>query len=195
MADLLDLLGDLEHQELALRKLENDFPMIIGVECTKQIRNNFKIQGYYVSGQWQHRAASTNFLYDYNRTSAYRTPVLGKVSKHRNPYKGSVVSSRRPILTQTGNLRDSITYKVQGTGVEIGVFSRTVNIDGKLHEALSYCKLLNEGGSMQAWNHSAKMPRRQFMPFPNDNPSPQMLAAIEKKYIYEQDKIFHKWKV
>ena len=196
MADLLDLINDLNKHEQALRKLDIDLPMIIGVECIKQIRNNFKIQGYYSPGAWKGRSDVTNMLYDYNRTSAYRTPVLGKVSKHRNPYKGSVVSSKRPILTQTGNLRDSVTYKVMGQGVEIGVFTRTVMIDGKAQDSLSYAKIHNEGLNFKMFGKTERtMPRRQFMPRPDQGPSEQMLTAINAKYKQKLDYILRQWKV
>ena len=195
MADLLDLIDDLNKHEQALRKLDIDLPMIIGVECTKQIRNNFKIQGYYSPGAWKRRSNVTNMLYDYNRTSAYRTPVLGKVSKHRNPYKGSVINSKRPILTQTGNLRDSVTYKIMGHGVEIGVFTRTVMVDGKAQDSLSYAKIHNEGLNFKMFGKTERtMPRRQFMPRPDQGPSEQMLTAINAKYKQKLDYILWHWK-
>ena len=195
MKNLTDLISDLSKKGQAIKILQERFPAIVGVECTKIIKQNFKKQGYNSPGEWQKRSKATDTAYDYNRTSSYRTPVRGKKSKYKNPYKGSVVSSRRPVLVQTGNLRDSVSFNVQGKTVTIGVFSKTVNIGSKTHDSLAYGKILNEGGSFTAWGkHSATMPKRQFMPTPTEGPNQEMLNAAQKKFDSELNKILSEWK-
>ncbi len=197
MKNLTDLIHDIRAKSAGMKKLEQDMPRIIGVESVKILRQNFLLQGY-DSGSgvkaWKKRSPSTDIAYMYNRTAAYRTPKLHKISRYKNPYKGSVVNASRQILTQTGNLRDSLTYQVSGKRVTIGVYPRIVTIGGKSHDALAYAKILNEGGSGKWGKHSTKIPKRQFMPRPNDPPNQKIINVAKKKYYYELDKFMHDWK-
>jgi phage gpG-like protein len=197
MRTLLDLISDIRKKHAALKQLEKDLPRIIGVESVRILKENFKKQGY-DSGNgftaWPKRKDITNTAYEYNRTASYRTPKLGKKSKYKNPYKGSVVNSTRPILTQTGNLRDALSYQINGKTVFIGVYPRVSMVGGKTRDALAYAKIHNEGGSSK-WGHaSTKIPRRQFMPRPGDPPNPKILKAVEKKYRTELHKFMEDWK-
>ena len=191
MKDISQLAGDLSKREAAIKKLNIAILPASGIICVKEIKNNFtKMQGL-----WKPRSKTTNDLYDYNRTNAYRTPKLHKVSKHKNPYKGSVVRSTNPILLQTRNLRDSVTYKVIGNDVAIGVFHRSYTIGGETHDVLSYARLHNEGGSFKMFGkHTAQMPKRKFMPKPSEGPTATMRLAIRKKYTMELDKIMGSWR-
>lgn len=190
MKDLNSLVSDLNKREQAIKKLNVSMLPAMGQICVKEIRSNFvKMQG-----TWKKRSKMTDLLYEYNRTNDYRTPKLGKKSKHKNPYKGSVVHANRPILVQTGNLRDSVTFNVSNNNVSIGVFHRTVKIGNKTHDALQSAKLLNEGGTMRVFNHSGTMPRRKFMPSPAEGPTPTMISSIKVKYDQELNKIFATWK-
>jgi phage gpG-like protein len=175
----------------AIKQLETEFPKVIGVETVRMLKNNFKIQGYFTPGTWKERSLATDIAYEYNRTAAYRTPKLGKVSRYKNPYKGSVVHASRPILVQTGNLRDSLTYNVEGKSVTIGVFNRMVNIGGKTHNALSYAKILNEGGSHAWGKHQVSVPARKFIPKPSEGPNGIIWIMINKKYKCELNKIMN----
>jgi phage gpG-like protein len=196
MKSLFDLINDIRAKSAAMKKLQDDFPRIIGVESVKIIKQNFKLQAY-DSGTgvklWTKRAKVTDTAYSYNRNASYRTPVLGKKSKYQNPYKGSVVNASRPLLTQTGNLRDSINYQVTGKTVIIGVFPNVPKAGAK-KEAHSYAKKMNEGGS-GTWSHATThTPARQFMPRPNDGPNPKIIKAAIKKADYEISKIMAEWK-
>lgn len=194
MKNLLDLIFDVRKKSAALKQLEENMPRIIGVESVKIIKNNFKLQGYEISGTWAKRKQVTNTAYDYNRTQNYRTPKLGKRSRYKNPYKGSVVSSRRPINLQTGNLRDSITFEVSGKIVTIGVFPNFIKA-GALKASHTYAKKINEGGS-GSWGRYAKTHTvsRQFMPRPGQPPTKKMVEMYKKKYSSELDKIMDQWK-
>lgn len=192
MKNLADLANDLDKRQKAIALLEKTFPPAIGVICVREIKGNFKKN----QATWKKRSKVTDTLYEYNRTNAYRTPKLGKKSKHVNPYKGSAVHANRPILVQTTNLRESIIYKAVGNNVLIGVLTRTVNVGGKSHDALSYAKIHNEGGSFTMFGkHSATMPKRQFMPKPSQGPTKTMWDAINKKYTMELNKIMQGWQV
>jgi phage gpG-like protein len=192
MKSLSNLAGDMKLKADAIKKLETQFPIIIGVECVKEIKGSFAKQGYNSPGEWPKRSQVTNLLYEYNRTNDYRTPKLGKISKYKNPYKGSVVHSSNPILLQTRNLRDSVSYNASGKGVLIGVFHR---MSPTGHDSLGYAKIHNEGGTfMMFGKHSAHMPRRQFMPKPSQGPTRQMWDMIDNKYSLELKKIMGSWK-
>ena len=82
-----------------------------------------------------------------------------------------------------------------GHGVEIGVFNRTVMVDGKAQDSLSYAKIHNEGLNFKMFGKTERtMPRRQFMPRPDQGPSEQMLTAINAKYKQKLDYILRQWK-
>jgi hypothetical protein len=191
MKDISQLAGDISKREQAIKQLDKSFPAAMGVICVKEIKNNFIT----MQGVWTKRSPVTNKLYEYNRTADYRTPVRHLVSKYKNPYKGSVVHADRPLLVQTGNLRDSVIYKVAGKEVTIGVFHRTVNINGVAHDALTYAKLHNEGGTFAMFGRPGhKMPKRKFMPTPAEGPTKTMLVGIHNKYQLELNKIMGTWK-
>lgn len=198
MADLNDLENDLSSMESQMSELNKRFPSIIGVESVKIIQQNFDKQGY-DSGQgvtkWQKRSPATDKAYDYNRTKKYRTPKLKKKSTHKNPYKGSVYSSKNPILVQTGNLKDAESYRVSGNQIEIGVFPRVRSVGGKSINAVNYAKIHNEGGKIKAWGKKkVRMPKRQFQPKPGEAANPKIRKAILDKWQFEEEKIMSKWK-
>ena len=190
MNDLQSLVNDLNKREAGIKKLNSIFPSACGVICVKEIKQNF------VKNQslWKKRSPVTDFLYEYNRTQDYRTPKLHKKSKHKNPYKGSVVHANRPILVQTGNLRDSVTYRQEGSTVAIGVFHRYVRIGDQVHDAVAYAKLHNEGGSFKMFGHPSSMPKRKFMPTPGEGPTITMRQAMAKKYGEELSKVMGSWR-
>ena len=197
MKSLLDLIHDIRYKSKAIQTMQENAPRIIGVESVRILKQNFKLQGY-DSGtgvkMWAKRSKVTDTAYSYNRNASYRTPKLGKKSKYKNPYKGSVVNASRPILTQTGNLRDSINYNVSGNSVLIGVFPKAVSINGKMRDSLVYARKINEGGSGK-WGHaSTHTPARQFMPRPEDGPNKKIIDASIKKIDYETQKIMAEWK-
>ena len=190
MRSLLGLMHDFNKKRAALEHMQKALPAIIGNECVKVIKNNFKEQQYETGSSWKPRTQATNTAYEYNRTASYRTPKLGKKSKYKNPYKGSVVHANRPILVQTGNLRDSVTFKTEGQKVFIGIMPN-VKKTGALQEAHTYARINNEGGQGHWGKHSTKIPARQFMPRPSDGPSPEMIKRINKKIDSEIKSFMH----
>jgi hypothetical protein len=177
-----------------MKQLEGNMLKIIGVESVRLIKANFGLQGYETGGTWAKRKQVTNTFYEYNRTAAYRTPKLGKRSKFKNPLKGSVVSSKNPILVQTGNLRDSITYRASGKIVSIGVFPNFIKAGAKV-ASHTYAKKMNEGGE-GSWGLHAKThtTSRQFMPRPGQPPTPNMVKVYIKSYEMELSRIMGDWK-
>jgi phage gpG-like protein len=182
MKNFSDLIRDFRMKNAAMKKLRDDMPRIVGVECVRQIKAQFVKAN---PAGWAARNTATDKAYDYARRKGAKT-ATGRKAKAKNPYKGSVYSSKNPILKQTGNLRDSITYRVNGQMVNIGVFSEKV---------IKYARIHNEGLTFKAWGkHTAKMPKRKFMPAPNEPPTAKMQEAIKKKYDYELNKVWKEWK-
>jgi|GEM_PF-1561141 hypothetical protein len=194
MRNLTDLIADIRKRSSDIQKLEKNMAKIIGVESVKIIRNNFQIQGYETGGTWAKRKQVTNTAYDYNRTAAYRTPKLGKRSRYKNPYKGSVVSSKNPVLVQTGNLRDSITYQINGKIISIGVFPNFIKAGAKV-ASHTYVKKMNEGGP-GTWGKYARTSTtaRQFMPRPGQPPTKKMELVYIKAYEAELNRIMGDWR-
>lgn len=197
MKTLEQLIHDIRMKSAAMKKLTEDMPRIVGVEAVRILKENFK-KGGYDDGKgykkWNKRSPATNTAYEYNRQASYRTPKLHKKSRYKNPYKGSVVNSKRPVLVQTGNLRDSLSFKVTGKTVSIGVYPRIVNIGGKTHDAIAYAQIHNEGGTSKWGKHSVRVPKRQFMPRPGEGPNIKILNAVKRKYDTELDSFMKEWK-
>lgn len=106
-----------------------------------------------------------------------RKAATNRAYDRRGQYKGSVFNSRKPLLRQTLRLFNGIQYRV------IGRNSVIIGVDLGL---VPYAKRHNEGLD--------KMPKRQYMPTPNQPPNRKMLAAIEKKYNFERDKAMRRFK-
>jgi hypothetical protein len=197
MKTIAQLIYDIRIKSAAMKKLTEDMPRIIGVESVRILKENFT-KGGYDDGKgfkkWNKRSPATNTAYEYNRTASYRTPKLHKKSRYKNPYKGSVVSSKRPTLVQTGNLRDSLSFRVSGSKVNIGVYPRMVTIGGKTRDAMAYAERNNEGGTGHWGKHSVRIPKRQFMPRPTEGPNRKILMAVEKKFDSEVLKFMKDWK-
>lgn len=191
MEDLQKLLSDFQKARGDIDSfIKNDLPRIIGVESKKIILQNFTLQ-VYDSGngitKWAKRAASTDKQYDRGKTVSPRT---GKLSKYRTgknaTFKGSVYSSLNPILVQTHTLKNSIHYRISNYSAWIGVSGTFTGINKKSGEISTYAKALNEG--------DGHLPRRQFMPFPNQPGNPKIIAAVTKKTSFEIEKRMKKFK-
>jgi hypothetical protein len=169
---LSQLLTDWRNSRIALQKLDNDIPRIIGNEAVRAIKSNFKIQGYDngrgVRG-WVHRAAKTDKSYDRGKNQTSSGPSRYRTGKN-STYKGSVFSSSNPLEVQTHNLLNSVKYKAFGRRVFIGVDTGLV----------PYAKIQNEGGR--------GIPARQYMPKPSDPPNPKMLKQIDRKIVSQREK-------
>lgn len=200
MKNLNDLISDIRKKSADMKQLEGNMLKIIGVESVKIIKNNFDRQGYEFALSWPARKKVTNHAYDYARTKNYRTPVRKQAYKPRNPdkpyqnpYKGSVVSSKNKILVQTGNLRDSITYKATGKVVSIGVFPNFMKHGAKKSSHV-YAKKMNEGGAGTWGKNKTFTVARQFMPKPGQPPTKKMEQTYIKSYESELQRIMGDWK-
>jgi phage gpG-like protein len=159
MKSISDLCRDFDKAKRNLQTLNNDVPRIIGVIAVKTTRDNFNKQGFdsgFGVSQWQKRSPNTDKSYS-----------QGRKKKGKSRYKGSVFSASNPILVQTGNLKNGVTYKVSGKTVYVGVNLKLV----------PYAKIHNEGGMIKAFGKfMVKMPRRKFIGF-----SQKLDAAIKKE--------------
>lgn len=172
MQDLQALLRDFQKARGDIDKfIRNDVPRMVGVISVKAVQDNFRAESYNDGlsiTSWPKRKESTNRSYDAGKT---RNAKTGKLSKYRtgknSTYKGSVYSSSKPLLRQTLALYNSITYRVFGSSVFIGT---NLNI-------VPYAAAHNQGLGHE--------PRRQYMPYGNQQGNPLIMRAVTKKVQYE----------
>jgi hypothetical protein len=142
MKDLSQLAKDFKVKADEYKRLQANLPRIAGMVAVKVMRENFAKQGFIEEGsepaeKWKDRDEKTNYGYDNYKT-----------------YSGSVYKSTNPILEQTGNLRDSIAYKVEGEnkvfiGVNLTLFPQAQAINEGLgnqpkRQFLGWSKILAE---------------------------------------------------
>lgn len=108
---LEQLLADLEHARSEIKKLTYDAPRIMGVQAVNFFRLNFEKEGM-IRG--------------------------GSVSKWKGRIAGTPRNDRK-ILSDRGNLEDSIRYEITG--------KYEVNVGVDLNK-IPYAKLMNEGGKI-----------------------------------------------
>lgn len=169
MKSLQQLLTDWRAAKADMEKLVSNMPRIMGNEAVRVIKQNFMLHGYDSGNgftKWDERKKATNKAYDRNRTK-------GK----QGNYKGSVFSSGKPLLMQTLRLFNNIQYQVKGQR------SVLIGIDKGL---VPYGQRHNEG--------LKKMPKRQFMPTPNQPPNKKILDGIAKKYTFERDRAMRRFR-
>lgn len=183
MKDLTTLANDIATARKGMQTLNENLPRIMGVESVKIVKQNFALQGYDTGNgvdKWDARKPATNAAYDRGRRKITQGPNTGKLSKNRSgrnaTYKGSVYSSAKPILDQTGNLKNSVHYRAMRRRVFIGV---------NLSE-IPYAQAHNEG-----LHHE---PRRQYMPFGSQKANPKILDVMRKRIDYEQGKVMRVFK-
>ena len=126
MRNLDELLSDWRACRTALDKLIDNMPRIIGNECVKLVKENFRKQGYdsgFGVTQWAPRTEQTNKGYKYGRSG-----------KGKSAYKGSVYNYGNPILLQTRNLYNSVKYTISGNMVLIGCDLNLVPYAQKMNE-------------------------------------------------------------
>ena len=151
---LQQLLNDFKASRQAMEKLSNDIPRIMGNESVKVVKENFSLQGYDDGAgvkPWKARDPKTDKAYD-----------------RRGRMKGSVYSSRNPLLKQTRNLFNSIKYRVSQKVVEIGVDLGLI----------PYAEKMNE--------------ERQYIP--TLKPNIKMLQGFQSKIVRERDKAMKDFK-
>lgn len=179
MESMSALLANWRQASDKMKKLSADTPRIIGNECMKSVKENFALQGYdsgYGVEPWDKRSEKTDKAYDRGKYTLTRGPRKGQQSKYRTgankTFKGSVYSSQNPILEQTRNLYNSVTYSIAGNQVFTGVLRNTRG------PVLQYAKKMNEGGN--------GTPARKYIPKPDEPPNPKMLKKVKKKIEFER---------
>lgn len=171
MKSISELISDWRGSSNRMKAVVDSMPRIIGNVAVREVKNNFKIQGY-DSGMgvkpWDKRKATTNLNYD-----------------KRYGVKGSVYNSASPILMQTRNLYNSIKYIVTNRAVTIGVDLTLV----------PYGEKMNEGGP-GTWGKNAhtSTPARKYMPTPDEPPNAKILIGVKKKLEFEVDKAMNPFK-
>jgi len=123
MKDFKELYRDFQKISKEYSDLQKNLPRIAGDAAVKVIRHNFEVEGFCEDSEqpqqkWSDRDEKTDYGYDNYKT-----------------YSGRNYSSSNPILKQTGNLRDSVGFKVEG--------ENTVFIGSNL-TLVPYAKAVNE---------------------------------------------------
>lgn len=168
MRSLQALLVDWRGARTDMERLMKNMPRIIGNESVKIVKQNFKIQGYDNGlgvDEWAPRDDKTNAAYTRNRGKG-----------QQGIYKGSVFSASKPLLRQTLNLYNNIRYRT------IGMSRVFIGGDTGL---VPYMRRHNEGLD--------KMPKRQFMPTPNQGANVKMQEAYRLKYEKERDRAMRRF--
>lgn len=160
MKSLKQLEKDMKESLTNLIELEKNAARNIGIVSVKYIKTNFDRQGY-EGEKWKNRSPVTNAIYD-----------------SRSGVKGSVYNSKNPILLQTGNLRNSINYKID---------NKTVFIGTNLNQ-VPYAKLHNEGGFVEFRGKMVYVPKRKYLGF-----SKGLEAVIKIWFIINQRKALKKF--
>jgi hypothetical protein len=152
----------------AVKQFENaNLARVVGIEAVKDMQKNIKDQSFNGGSTYTERSEATNKIYD-NRG----------VKKN---LKGSVYSSGKPLLYQTGNMYNSIFWE------QLSKNSVFIGLD---KDKFPGAQLLNEGGTGSMFGkHASHFPERKFIGWTN-----RMRDAIMKKFKYESDKAFHNFK-
>ena len=158
MKSMRDLLNDWKDTKKSVQKLDTEAPRVFGVESVRIVRQNFTLQGY-DSGAgvkaWPKRSSKSNAKYD-----------------HHPFYRGTVYSSRSPLLMQQRKLYYGVQYWAQRSRVNVGVEQSLV----------PYAKLMNEGGWSVWLGDRINIPPRQYIPKPSESVNPKIITACTRKY-------------
>lgn len=167
MRPLSELTREFRNAKNLFEKLSNDTPRIMGKIGVDVVRENFTAQGFVESvgpaQKWKDRSPATNKMYD-----------------SRKGTKGSVYNSSNPILVQTGNLKDGVTYQASQRQVKIGVNLNTV----------PYAKIMNEGGQTKFFKHTVTMPARKYLGM-----SQKLTLRIDVELMKKRQQVFSKFKM
>ena len=137
MKPIAQLINDFHKVVVTYEKNMQSLPQIIGKIAVDVAHENFKAEGYIANeavNKWKKRSPQTNKNYD---------------------RKGSVYSSKNPLLRQTNKLYNSINYNVKS--------KNTVFIGVNL-SLIPYAQIHNEGLEGKAWGKNPfTMPKRKFI--------------------------------
>jgi len=171
MPTLKDLEDDLSDMEKEMANLVGRFNTIIGQQAVSILKVNFDLQGYDDGKSftaWPERSEATNRRYD----SGYGATKGGRLY---------IYSSANPILVQSKNLRNAISYRAHKTDVDVGVYDSVIGT----HNAVDYGKENNEG--------TDQVPQRKFMPTPTEGENAKIRDNILGRWKHEEQKIMRKF--
>lgn len=158
MKDLKALVSDFKNLNTGIKKLDAALPRMFGKISVDIVQENFKLQGY-DSGtgviKWPKRHWKSNLKYD-----------------EHDFYRGTVYSSKSPLLLQSWKLYYGIQYWAQRGRVKIGVDSSLI----------PYAKTMNEGGIEMWLGKETTIPARQFLPKESEGANPKIETALKRKY-------------
>ena len=139
----------------AIRYMENDAKVVMGVEAVNHFKKSFQDQGFTDSSikKWDEveRRKPTSTWKGFHYGSTVQKP--GKKGRNTGAVTNySPAAETRPILSgTTQELKEGISYEKTATGVRV-------------YASAVYSKLQNEGGPMKVFGKGGKtMPKRQFM--------------------------------
>ena len=182
MADLNDLENDLGKMESEMKSFVAGFNKTIGTVAVGIIKSSFAMSSYNSgegSNKWTERAENTNYAYDSHNYGGTKTVgIRGK--------KSSVYSSVNPLLLQSHNLIDSISFRAFKDYIDVGIYPKIVMVNGIPHNSELYGQENNEGAN--------NLPQRQFMPKPDEGPNMAMVNSIEGAWKSGESKIMSKFR-
>lgn len=136
---------------------------VIGTESVKHFRESFRNQGF-----------TDNNLSKWPDVKRRDPNSSWYGFKYGNKRNFSDAATRRPILSDTKELEESINYRVNTSARKVIVSSDKI-----------YAKIHNEGGTVRVFGKaSAKMPKRQFM-----GDSKALVRKLEKEIINDLNNI------
>ena len=161
------LTHDFSAMRLEYIALAEKIPRLVGILGKKIMRENFDAQGFKEAAgavsAWRPRSPVTNSIYD-----------------SRSGVQGSVYNSRNPILRQTGNLYNSITYRISGKEIAIGCNLNQV----------PYAKLMNEGGRVRFGHQTKYVPARKFIGY-----SSYFSNSVRDMILAKRNEIFNRFRL
>ena len=144
MKSIEELISKFKNLNTEFKDLTNQIPVVIGVQSVKYIQKNFTNKSFDGGPKWKEISPTTKEFYDKRK--------LGK--------KGTVFNSDDThLLWQTGNLRDSIQYKIEDDKkISVGIPESIIS------SLVPYAKIHNEGGSFLMFGKIPKvMTQRKYL--------------------------------
>lgn len=135
-------LPDLLHAKAAMltRYIRVNAPVIIGTEAKKHFRDSFQNEGF------------TDAVLQPWKEVKRRMPDALKKNKNGSVSKRQPRDQRRKILVDSGHMRDSIGYDINGNEIEVGT-------DDNVGKVTAH----NEGTTTAGRSRSVVIPKRQFI--------------------------------
>jgi len=151
MADFSNIYNTLKNLQ---RYIKHDVPEIIGTEAVNHFQESFQNEGFTDNSlkKWNKvkRRNSSSSWYGFKYGSKVRKP--GRKQRRKGSITNfSPAATKRKILSGTGELRRSITYKKSGNRVIV-------------YSDKDYAETQNKGGKIKIFGKSSRMlSKRQFI--------------------------------